>query len=77
MLAVLPTENWGECSVNRPNRPPTALLIRNAAAIVTIAARMHACIVASMRKNTYANGVSLVYPERIDADDGGMASAEQ
>ena len=128
MLAVLPTENWGECSVNRPNRPPTALpgsklirnattyvrvvawtcafgpeitthtrwltiaaeivsirktsiayralLIRNAAAIVTVAARMHACIAANMRKNTYASDVSLVYPGRIDAVDGDIVSVE-
>ena len=40
MLAVPPTENWGECSVNRPNRPPTALLgsklIRNATAYARV-----------------------------------------
>ena len=65
MLAVLPTKNWGErrvnrsapvtvlvsaeYHVNRPNRPPTALLlVRNAVVIATIAVKMLACIVANM-----------------------------
>ena len=53
-----------------------ALLVLNAAALVTVVVSMRACIAASMWGNTYASVVLLVNLGQTDVVDGDTVSVE-
>ena len=69
-----PTEKWGERSVIRPNRPPTAVVsCVIGAPLAAIAAVSYACIrVVSTVTTTRAKNVSSAHPETADADTAAL-----